>query len=445
MKSALLLPLAFVLTLSGAEASAQQRSVAELWIPAESIEMLPIRDAEKRETVRAAYRPAYRQIGRLYKRTQALTKKRDAQKKRKQNKAARQTQARLDKTQAQLKQKLQELHVKLKEAGLTDADLERARKMPRGPLRVERCTHALMLEAPDLTPTQKNLLQRLCIGVDASQAALRATRERLSKQLTGEENARQRQLLTRGLQRQHQLIENRLWRAVGYILSQDQMRALRAQMPIRYQQHRNLRGHLYMIPGLTPSQGVRINAWYTEVESESAADRAAVQRANKQLGDRSITQEQRAQLQRERALAQKRLQTKNIEFRDALRTTLNEEQLNHIRSVPPLLSPQDVQEGPGPLLRQNNLTEMQKQRLRHLQKQVDRQNREIRKRTQREIQSLNKEVGADSPQGAMMQMMQAGARAEVYAIRDEMAHHAVLEVLTPEQVVGWVVTPTGQR
>ena len=84
MKSALLLPLAFVLTLSGTEASAQQRSVAELWIPAESIEMLPIRDAEKRETVRAAYRPAYRQIGRLYQRTQALTKKRDAQKKRKQ-------------------------------------------------------------------------------------------------------------------------------------------------------------------------------------------------------------------------------------------------------------------------------------------------------------------------------------------------------------------------
>ena len=445
MKSALLLPLAFVLALSGVDASAQQRDAAELWIPAESIEMLPIRDAEKRETIRAAYRPVYRQLGRLYKRTQALTKQRDALKKKKQRNAARKTQAELDKTQAQLKRKLEELHAKLKDAGLTDADLARARKMPRGALRLERCTHALMLETSDLTPTQRGLLQQLCVGVDASQAALRATRERLGKQLAGKENAQQRGLLTRGLQRQHQLIENRLWRSVGYILTADQMRSLRAQMPIRYQQHRDLRGHLYMIPGLSPSQGLRINSWYTEVESEGAADRAAVQRANKQLGDRSIAQEQRAQLQQERALAQKRLQAKNVEFRDALRATLDEKQLNHIRSVPPLLSPQDIREGPGPLLRQGDLSAMQKERLRHLQKQVDRRNREIRKRAQREIQSLGKEVGADSPQGAMMEMMQAGARAEAYAIRDEMAHHAVLEVLTPEQVVRWVVTPTGQR
>ena len=445
MKSAFFLPLAFVLAFAGVEASAQQDKAAGLWIPAESIEMLPIRDAEKREAIRAAYRPIYRQIGRLYNRTQALTKKRDGQKKKQQGKAAKKTQAELNKAQAQLKRKLEELHVKLKEAGLTDADLARARKMPRGALRLERCTHALMLETPDLTPTQKDLLQTLCVGVDASQAALRATRERLGKQLAGEENAQQRELLTRGLRRQHQLIENRLWRSVGYILTADQMRGLRALMPIRYQQHRDLRGHLYMVPGLSPSQGLRINSWYTEVESESAADRAAVQRANKQLGDRSIAQEQRAQLQQERARAQKRLQTKNIEFRDALRTTLNEEQLNHIRSVPPLLSPQDIREGPGPLLRQGDLSEMQKERLRHLQKQVERRNREIRKKAQREIQSLSKEVGADSPQGAMMEMMQAGARAEAYAIRDEMAHHAVLEVLTPEQILRWVVTPTGQR
>ena len=160
MKSALILPLAFVLALSGVDASAQQRDAAELWIPAESIEMLPIRDAEKRETIRAAYRPVYRQLGRLYKRTQALTKQRDALKKKKRRNAARKTQAELDKTQAQLKRKLEELHAKLKDAGLTDADLARARKMPRGALRLERCTHALMLETPDLTPTQRGLLQQ---------------------------------------------------------------------------------------------------------------------------------------------------------------------------------------------------------------------------------------------------------------------------------------------
>ena len=131
-------------------------------------------DDTRREAIRAAYRPIYRQIGRLYNRTQALTKKRDGQRKKKQGKAAKKTQAELNKAQAKLKRKLEELHVKLKEAGLTDADLARARKMPRGALRLERCTHGLMLETPDLTPTQKDLLQRLCIGVDASQAALRA-------------------------------------------------------------------------------------------------------------------------------------------------------------------------------------------------------------------------------------------------------------------------------
>ena len=39
----------------------------------------------------------------------------------------------------------------------------------------------------------------------------------------------------------------------------------------------------------------------------------------------------------------------------------------------------------------------------------------------------------------MMQMMQLGARAEITAEFEAAARVAVLEVLTPEQILGWIV------
>ncbi|MFQ5845164.1 MAG: hypothetical protein ACE5JG_09280, partial [Planctomycetota bacterium] len=149
--------------------------------------------------------------------------------------------------------------------------------------------------------------------------------------------------------------------------------------------------------------------------------------------------------QRERAAAQRRLYELNLAFREALRAILTPEQLAHLRSVPPLLSPQDCRDGLGNLSQQIQLRPLQQQQLEQLRRRLRRRTSAIQQESRRELESLRGEIGADSPQAMMMEMMQAGTRAEMYVLRDGMTRHAVLEVLDPEQVIRWVVTPGERR
>mgnify|MGYP007059551772 FL=1 len=72
---------------------------------------------------------------------------------------------------------------------------------------------------------------------------------------------------------------------------------------------------------------------------------------------------------------------------------------------------------------------------------IGKRTQEIQKETREKVKGLQGEVGAESPQAMTMQMMQQGAQAELVLAYDEAARTAVLEVLEPKQILGWIVTP----
>ena len=54
---------------------------------------------------------------------------------------------------------------------------------------------------------------------------------------------------------------------------------------------------------------------------------------------------------------------------------------------------------------------------------------------------MSGDFGPESPQATTMRMMQQNAQSEVIAAYRSAAHEAIVEVLDPEQVCGWVIAP----
>ena len=62
-----------------------------------------------------------------------------------------------------------------------------------------------------------------------------------------------------------------------------------------------------------------------------------------------------------------------------------------------------------------------------------------------EVRRETGEVGPDSPQMMMMEMMMASARGEALTTQRLLLGRAFREVLTPDQVSGWVMGLYGDR
>ncbi|MHC4817744.1 MAG: hypothetical protein ACYTF8_06790 [Planctomycetota bacterium] len=318
-------------------------------------------------------------------------------------------------------------------AGVDEKVCERLESLYPGPLLVERYSHGLVLDLDGLSERQKELFRHLHPSVLAAQWSLWWQRRKLEQDAGLKENEVLRRRLLDGSSRSIREIEKRYWRVVGYALTVEQRAALHKWLPQPYQRPPNLQAHVFLAPGLTPSQASRIQALITEYGSETAADTAEIQRlqANKGM---------------DASEKQKAIEAATDRIADVLRAViershriLTPEQIRHIDALPPLLTPGERNQTAN-YIKQMGLRPEQMKRLEKLATEVMAKVKAEQQRTREKLGGMQNELGSDSPQAMTMTMMQQNVNATRMLAMEEAARTAVLEILDKRQVLGWVIT-----
>ncbi|MHC4134917.1 MAG: hypothetical protein ACYS0K_08030 [Planctomycetota bacterium] len=319
-------------------------------------------------------------------------------------------------------------------AGVDEKVCERLESLHPGPLLVERYSHGLVLELPDLTERQSELFRHLHPSVLAAQWSLFWQRRKLEQDAGLKKDEILRRRILDGSNRSIREIEKRYWRVVGYALTVEQRAALHKWLPQAYQRPPNLQAHVFQVPGLTPSQASRIQALITEYGSETAADAAEVRRLQ---ADREMDA---AKKQRAIEAATDRVADVLRAIVERSRKILTPEQIKHIDALPPLLTPGERNQT-ADYIKQMGLRREQMKRLEKLAAEVMAKVKVEQERARRKLGGMQGELGSDSPQAMTMQMMQQNVNATRMLAMEEAARTAVLEILDKRQVLGWILTP----
>lgn len=333
-----------------------------------------------------------------------------------------------------------EAEAKLRAGGLDDAAIARLKGMPRGPLREEMYAHSCVLEAPGLEEKPRALLGRLVPGVDAAQRALLSQQMRMQAELKDADPLLLRRV-TQNLERQRYEMERRFWRVAWHALTPEQMRAVRKLCSPRYAALADPQGNLFLLPALTPSQGVRIRALLTEADAEMAAEEAEIRQARGRLDAGQVPQEERAGLQQRIAAANERKRAIYTRGWDLLQEVLDAGQRDALDALPPLLSAGELQANPATFLEGMELRPEQSERLRAMGQRLEGEAQGVRQEMNKTMDPALNEMGPESPQSMMREMMQRTTQSRVLQISRDAAREALLDVLEPAQVLAWVVSP----
>jgi hypothetical protein len=337
-----------------------------------------------------------------------------------------------------------EIEAALVAQGLDTAGLARARAAARGPLRVDRFGHAQVLalleeratdaagHAPSLAVLP--LFRRLVPRVDGAVLALHAEAQRLRQGTPAEERA----LLAGELDQRRKEVERRFWRLVYYTLDTPTRALLATRLPTPLRKHDDAIGHVYLLAGLTPSQGVAVKALLLELEAEAAADTSELARAQGALARTDLPPEQRRAEELALKDCQARLADLQVEAYARGVAILTAEQASELVALPPYLSAPERSRRVEETLADVRLDPTQREALVAL----GRRYAEHKARYERgvlDVQRRLKEAGPDSPEKEMAEMMYAGLGGEVAATLREAHGEVFLTILTPDQVEAWVL------
>lgn len=335
----------------------------------------------------------------------------------------------------------EDLSAKLLDAGTDPRVVKLMQEVGGGPLLQTRYAHRVALEAPDLTERQREVLWELVLGAGASQYSLHVHRERMLKELALPGQDPKARQIRESYDRQIRDIEKRLWRVVGWALTQKQRAALKKLYPASYANIPNIQGHLYQLPNLSASQASRVAALIREFESENAADTAELQRTRRRLNDRTLTDGERDALRLVYLEAEDRVSDRTGQLMKRGRAIFDDDQIEMIDALVPLQGPQDRRRNPGDILPRLGVTPEQGKRLKELG-DIAREKAKRAQATARKARGeMGGDVGSESPQAMTMQMIGNRARGETIIAMEEVAHTAVLEVLEPRQLLGWILAP----
>ena len=322
-------------------------------------------------------------------------------------------------------------------AGVDEKIATRLQTLHDGPLLVERYSHGLVLEVPDLTKRQKEVLDHLHPTVLAGQFAIWAHRRRAMAGLGLKEDDPMRRRIAQSFDIQIRDIEKRYWRMIGFILTVDQRAALHPWMPQPYQRPPNLQAHVYQLPGMTASQASRIRALFTEYEAETGADVAELARLRRRASDAKAPIEERRLVD----AATDRIAEIIEGVVQRGREILDEEQMKHLDALPPLITPQERNRHPGEILKQMGVSPEQQKKLEVLGERIRKRVEKAQREAQEKAREMQRELGSDSPQAMTMQMMVQGVNAEKMQAFEEGAHVAFIEIIDKKQILGWILSP----
>jgi hypothetical protein len=325
--------------------------------------------------------------------------------------------------------------------GIDDAVLASLRDAPQGPMREERQAVRLVLRVPELTDDQRRLHARLGPAVEGALVGLRIQKRRLQELVAHEEEGLDADTIRRAmaqLDAQAEALQKRFWRVVDATLDPAQRVALRRRLPTKLTKLRDALGHLFLLPGLTTSQGARLQSLLVRMDAESAADKALIARIQAQFAEGDLSGPERRDLQRQKREADARQADLLLASVEEGRAILTPEQYAAFRAVPPMLTAQERGADLKDVLDAIALRPDQVEALREIRREYGPVRGEMMQRMAA-IALQAEEYGPDSPQREMMQMMRYQVFADGLAAARAAAAELFREVLTPDQVMGWVL------
>jgi len=326
--------------------------------------------------------------------------------------------------------------------GLKPEQLERLNRIPRGALHRERYNHAVMLEAPNLTPKQEQLVRAAIASADGAQRMLVRQTAGVDRVMV-DQDVKARQRMKANLNNQIRAIEKRFWQAMYFALTPEQMQATRELRSPRYKNPGDNRNQLYLLPNLTPSQATRINSIMTEMNSEAAADNAAIAGLNRKMRAKDTPQPKRAELQKQLAACYKRRGEIYTEGYKLLREMLTAEQYADWESIPPQINAGERSRGPTQTFNGLALRPAQAATIKKLSDQARKEVRAAQKKMRDESKELRESgIGPDSPQMMMMTTMNRGLQGDRARIARLVGNRLCEEVYDVAQISDWIASPT---
>jgi hypothetical protein len=335
---------------------------------------------------------------------------------------------------------LPEIEARLAKAGVAAGALDRVRRAARGPLRADRYAHALVLQVTDPTATQRALFERLVPVVDGAVLALDAEVRALREAKGADAEARR--AVADDLDQRRIAVERRFWRVVDAAFTVEQRAKVGRWLPTALTKKDDAISHVYLLPGLTPSQGVQFKALLLEIEAEASADTAEAKRAGDVLADKAVAGEARRKAEQALQAAQMRLMDLQQRFYEQGKAMLTPEQWTELVALPPYLRAADRQELVEKILPGLRLDAAQRGALAVLGARFLGVKRELED-GYRDIQRRYGETGPDAPEREMAEMMGASLGGRVVAVLREAYGEFFTRILTPNQVETWVLGLTG--
>lgn len=350
--------------------------------------------------------------------------------------------------EARLKPLLRDARIVLRSEGISDEMLAKIKqhKVPRGPRRQHRYAHKLVLTVTGLegNPKRLALMRQVVHGLDGAQLALMfqqsalRTAIRKSKAPHKDPTRVARQQMISALNAQIYRMEHRFWMLVDYMLDQKHRQALRVMLPQQLKRVRDPLGHALRLPGITPSQGARIKALVAELTSEATADQAEVRRYQRAMRNRGLSWPQRKKLRDEMRVVQLRLAKLTRRIILAGRKVLTPGQQAVFAAIPPMISPRERGFQIRRIVQGMSFSLEQRTKIHALQRRSQAARRTFYSELGR-VRMMGQNFGPDSPQQMSMQMMRMGLEAEARTVTYRAARELFLKVLTPQQIVAWLV------
>ncbi len=322
--------------------------------------------------------------------------------------------------------------------GVDAEALTRIRATPPGPNRAARHAHRLVREAVT-APERRAVADALVSAVDGAQLAFVARRQRAERAAgQGEEARAAIRPALEDAEAHRREVERRFWLVVDCLLDDAEKIEVRRFLPNEFDRYADPVGHAYRLPGMTPAQAARLRALVSELDSEAAADRAEEKRLGAALREQGLPAEKRGEITRALEETRGRLLDLDSETAAAGKALLSPEQLAAFQAIPPFIGPNDRNLRPEVLLTGLRLDDAQKRRLAELRRALE-EGRRAYEQELGEIRKLGAETSPDAPQDQKMEMMTLALQGEGQVAMRALARRLYVEVLTPGQVVDWVL------
>ena len=324
----------------------------------------------------------------------------------------------------------------LEPLGVDEGVLEVLEDTPRGPLRIERHAMRLVAKAPDLDVRQREIHARLVPAVEGALLALHAGRSRIEN--AAELDGATKTALLAKAEVLMKSMQVRFWRVVDATLTPDQRAFVHRRLPKEMAKHPDFISHLFVLPGLTPTQGARLRSLLVRLEQEAAPDQAEVKRANAALEGPRVDGSRRTKLEGAKAAAERRNLERAVDaYREGL-AILTPEQVAALRSIPPMLTAKDRPGDLEVLVGEVAWRPDQKPALEALHRKYA----PVKGRLTQRMMALaiqSEDIGPDTPEQEAMQVRQAQAWAEALVEARKAATEIFRDLLTTEQILTWVV------